>query len=68
MKKHTIKYNLGFTISGYDDTFTTYCGLTDRSIKNEDLFDYGLVPIEECTCKNCIKSYNNLIKNQNKAQ
>jgi len=58
MKTHKIRFGGEFTINGIDDTFMTYCGLNEWNTTSDDLQIVG--EHDECTCKNCNKSYNKL--------
>ena len=55
MKTHKIRFGGDFTISGLDDTFRTYCGITEGC--SEDMERQFVGTHDECTCKKCEKSY-----------
>lgn len=50
-KTHKLKY--------YDtESFTTFCGLTDWNVEDEDLIKNRLVgENDDCSCKKCNKYY-----------
>lgn len=52
MKSHKVKHGGEFTVSGYNESRSTYCGITEPS---ENLILVG--KHEECTCKTCNKAY-----------
>lgn len=55
MKTHKIKYGGEFTADGWDDTFRTYCELTENC--SEDMESQFVGRNDECSCKVCNKAY-----------
>lgn len=59
MKTHKIKYGGEFTINGIDDTFRTFCGITENH--SEDMIDYFVGKHDKCSCKKCNQAYSNYL-------
>lgn len=55
MKTHKIKHGGDFTINGIDDTFVTYCGITEEH--SEDMADQFVLRYDKCTCQICERAY-----------
>jgi len=60
MKTHKIRYGGDFTVDGYDETFTTYCGITEQH--SDKLEGHFVSNNDECTCKKCNQAYDKEIK------
>jgi len=54
MITHKIRTGGDFTIRGIDDTFRTYCGITENC--SEDTAERIVSSYSKCTCKKCNSS------------
>lgn len=63
-RTHKIKYGGDSTISGIDDTFRTYCGITEGC--SEDMERQFVDRHAPCTCKKCEISYQKEIQEHEK--
>lgn len=53
MKTHKIRHGGDFTEWGWDNSFRTYCGITEGCGEDVKFVDRR----DECTCKKCKRGY-----------
>ncbi len=61
MKRHMIVLNYSFFEP--DDSFRTWCGITDMDSPSEKCMDNFVYNWKDCTCKKCKQAYKRDIKN-----